>query len=565
MRRLHLVVACALLIPLVSLAQATSARQARVTPDLVLLNGKIFTADPTHEWAQALGIRGDRIVAVGSTSEIGRLAGPRTKRVDLGGRVVIPGINDAHIHLGGNRDYVALHVGTGPEVDPPFSLVRDSLRALVARTAGTRWIVGDVGAAVLNDSTARRDALDSISAGHPVMLTGFTGHGFVLNSAALHTLGVRDDEVDPQGGRFDRDARTGRVTGMLEEYAGGNVWQRFAELPADSTLVGYMQADGRDMVRYGITSVQDMADAYSPARTLRVLREAALPIRVRVVAMPLTDVRGRRLAEWDSVRMWRDTLRAATGGTTVVSGIKWILDGTPIERLAVVRKDYSDAPGWRGHSDFPPDTLRAMMLEARARSQQLMLHVVGDSTTAVVLTEMERTGGAPAWRTARLRFEHGDGLAPDLRARAAALGVVVVQNPAHFTFATMLRQRLGERAAWNQPLKSLLAQHIPVAFGSDGQVNPYLNILFAITHPNNPAEAITVEQAVRAYTRGSAYAEFAERDKGTLAPGMLADLAVLSQDIFTVAPSDLPATTSVLTMVGGRIVYRDSSFAARLP
>jgi predicted amidohydrolase YtcJ len=155
-----------------------------------------------------------------------------------------------------------------------------------------------------------------------------------------------------------------------------------------------------------------------------------------------------------------------------------------------------------------------------------------------------------------VRIEHGDGLMEDLWPQARRLGVVVVQNPAHFTFPDVLVKRLGpERAARYQPVKSLAAAGIPLAIGSDGPLNPFLNLLWATTDPNHPAEALSREQAVVAYTRGSAYAEFAENEKGTLRPGYLADLAVLSADIFTIDAAKLPETESALTMVGGKVVY----------
>jgi len=170
-----------------------------------------------------------------------------------------------------------------------------------------------------------------------------------------------------------------------------------------------------------------------------------------------------------------------------------------------------------------------------------------------MLDAMQATGGEKVWTGRRVRFEHGDGLFPDLVPRAKQFGVVVVQNPTHLA---------GVKLAHAQPLRSLLADGIPVALGSDGPMNPYLNIMLASTHPNRPSEAMSREQAVTAYTLTSAYAEFTEKDKGSLETGKLADFTVLSQDIFSVPPQELPNTESILTMVGGKIVYDAKSLSA---
>lgn len=170
------------------------------------------------------------------------------------------------------------------------------------------------------------------------------------------------------------------------------------------------------------------------------------------------------------------------------------------------------------------------------------------------------------WPARRVHVEHSDGLAADLVDAARALGVVVVQNPSHFTLAGLFDRRMGgaSRSGW-QPMRSLLRAGIPLALGSDGPVNPFLNIMFAVLHPVNPGEALTVEEAVVAYTRGSAYAQFAESQNGTLEPGQMADLAVLSQDIFEIAPDQLPGTRSLLTLVGGTVVHAAPPFTARFP
>jgi predicted amidohydrolase YtcJ len=205
---------------------------------------------------------------------------------------------------------------------------------------------------------------------------------------------------------------------------------------------------------------------------------------------------------------------------------------------------------------FPQTELAAMLRESLHDHDQLLLHVAAYPPAAAMLTAMQAEGGAQVWAKQRVRFEHGDSLTPDLIPRVKEMGIVVVQNPIHLAGVNILPAMGGvlERLK-AQPLRSLLAAGIPLALGSDGPTNPYLNIMFASLDPDRPSEAITREQAVIAYTLTSAYAEFAEKDKGSLESGKLADLAVLSQDIFTIDSSELPKTESVLTMVGGKIVY----------
>ena len=201
-----------------------------------------------------------------------------------------------------------------------------------------------------------------------------------------------------------------------------------------------------------------------------------------------------------------------------------------------------------------------MLRESLRARQQIVAHIIGDRTTETFLEAMEATGGKAVWGQRRVRIEHGCGLAPDLIARARDLGVVVVIDPSHFVLGDALTERLGrERLEQLEPVRALLDAGIPLALGSDGLLNPYVNIMLATTNPLRPDQALTREQAVTAYTRTSAFAEFAEREKGSLEPGKLADLAVLSQDLFTVPAADLPKTESVLTLVGGKVIYDSAS------
>jgi hypothetical protein len=242
-------------------------------------------------------------------------------------------------------------------------------------------------------------------------------------------------------------------------------------------------------------------------------------------------------------------------------GTKVILDGTPIERMALLRGSYADVPGdWRGSTYMTLDQLGAVIEHSLETGEQLAVHATGDSAIALLLGTLEEHDQVD-WSSRRVRVEHGDGMADDFVQAALALGVVVVQNPIHFNLADLFDQRMGraDRSGW-QPMRSLVRAGVPLALGSDGPVNPFLNIMFAVLHPVNPAEALSVEEAVIAYTRGSAYAQFAEHEKGSLEPGQLADLAVLSQDIFEVSPDQLPATRSLLTLLGGSVVHASPPF-----
>jgi len=195
-----------------------------------------------------------------------------------------------------------------------------------------------------------------------------------------------------------------------------------------------------------------------------------------------------------------------------------------------------------------------MLRESIEDDDQLLVHAVGDRTAESFLNAMESQTRHVDWKPRRVRIEHGDGLLPDLIPRARDFGVIIVQNPSHFAFRDIFAERYGDQFDYS-PARSLIEAGIPFALGSDGPLNPYLNLMFAVMHPARPSEAITIEQAVEAYTRGSAFAEFQENEKGMIAPGKLADLAVLSQDIFTVPVGQLPGTESVMTMTAGEIVY----------
>jgi predicted amidohydrolase YtcJ len=505
-----------LVLSLFAVSCATSA------PDLVLAGGRVFTADTSRPWADAVAIRGDRIVSVGPDAEVRKLAGPATRIIELHGNVVVPGINDAHLHMPWGLQPDNIEIAEGATVEQVLESVAAAARVQPEGTV----LRGDVPPIHLDDPRLSRAALDALTTRHPVLLSNLAGHAVLHNSAALRWRGVADDVRDTQAAWYGRDAE-GRLNGWVYEHA---LWasdrRMNASLP-DEPNAARMRRFAAEAVRYGITSVQSMP-GIERDRAMRLTKQVDVPLRWR----------------------WMDL--QVNGVVDAPSHpVKYILDGTPMEHGAAMRSDYADAPGHRGRLDYTDAELARIIAAAAKTRQPTLLHISGDLGIEKVFALMRATNAD--WPALRLRIEHGDfigGFADE----AKALGVVLVQNPSHFMVPEVMQRRFGAVPNY-QVFRSFIERGIPVAIGSDGPVNPWLNVLFATMHPRNPAEAVTREQAVIAYTRGSAYAEFMEKEKGSIAPGMLADLAVLSQDVFTVAPGELPKTESVLTLIGGKVAW----------
>lgn len=532
-------------------AFSSTAEQPRA--DVILVNGKIFTSSPAQPYVEAVAIKGERILAIGTSQQIGALSGSQTKRIDLGGHVVIPGINDAHYHLFSGLKGVELHFNSQ---EPTWQEVTSAIAKTVPSTPKGTLVFGDTGALVFETKEANRDSLDKLAPDHPVLLSGWTGHYYIVNSAAMQKLGLKGDEANPLGGRYVRDAN-GRFTGVTLEYATFRLHRTLNSLVSEEDALNDTRKFLSDAARLGITSVQNMSAPIGPERLVSLLTKAPTPLRMRVMHFVLTDEH-RRITEEGS------TLPHSPSPLVTVSGTKYILDGTPIERTCAMDHPYADDPSTSGWMDFSEKDMEAILREALQSNDQLLVHIVGDRSVKTFLDAMDATGGKAIWSKRRVRIEHGDGITPDLVGRVRDLGIVVVQNPVHFTLRDLLIRRFGPETTQRlQPFRSLLDAEIPVAIGSDGPNNPYLNLMFASNVPGRPQESMTREQAIVAYTLTSAYAEFAEKDKGSLEPGKLADLAVLSQDIFHVEAQELPNTESLLTMVGGKIVYDAKKVSAQ--
>jgi predicted amidohydrolase YtcJ len=531
---------------------------------LVLVNAKIFTADPAHPYAEALAVEDGRFTAIGTTAEVRRLVSPAIPIVDVGGRLVTPGLIEAHAHFD-------MPLPGRPITPPDFPYPGpDSNQTLASVAKAARvapgWIWGMTDA-VFNDPRNWRHALDVVAPNNPVMLTGFSFHAMLLNSRALEALGIADGIADPIGGHWGRDA-SGGLNGRADEAAVTIVSRRaWPADPEGSLEAKTLRQGAAAYARWGVTTVHHMADELPLASVRAALERANLPIKWTVYAWALPQV---AIADaWREV----DTDRGVWPPRTRLGGLKWILDGSPLERGAFLLEDYTDRPGWRGRSNYSGTQLREILSGALTSRYQVALHTVGDAEADMLIRIMGELAPATRWRSVRVRIEHGDGIFGERLTRVARLGAVIDQQPIHakglkVEGGQLIQDaRLGVRADQFTPLRGLLAAGIPLALSSDSNnvdetASPFLNIMIAVSYPRRPDQTITREQALTAYTAGGAYAEREEAHKGRIIRGMAADLAVLSQDILTAPLEALPSTSSLLTIVDGAIVYAEGPFAA---
>lgn len=512
--------------------------------DTVIVNGKIFTGELDAPWCEAVAIGEGQIRAVGTSEAMQALAGATSEIIDIGGRTVIPGLNDAHMHH--TPDPYGIRLPVDPMANPSFDDIRPLiLEAVAASPAGT-WIYATMGERLTNDKTLDRRPLDELAPEHPIIFLGMSNHTNVVNSVAMSRLGIRDDEPDPVGGNYERLAGSQRLSGRINEYAQWSPQRCFASMATVEEGAASIRALADECVRWGITTLQNMSWT-PPERYLEMAKAADVPIKLRLIRFPPSGPEGRIISDG------RGIARTVTDRVEF-HGTKWILDGTPIEGASAVSRPYSaDSPN-RGQENFSPSEITHMLRESLGANEQLLLHAIGDRSLESVLNALETFTPPVDWKARNLRIEHGDGLTRDQVGRVKAAGAMVVQNPTHFWF-------YGGDTGFNLfdgAFQSLLDTGITVGIGSDGPLNPFLGLLAAVQHSARPHEAMSLENAVRAYTRGSAIAEGKGDFKGRLIPGQVADLAVLSQDIFSIDPQQLPDTQSVLTMVDGAVVFRDA-------
>lgn len=573
-----------------NIAEAQSNEPKQQVADSIFVNGNVatgFVKVTTHNGTlpplvgavelsrvQAIAVRGDRIVAVGSNAEIEKLKGKHTQVIDLGRHFVMPGFNDAHLHLaGGGFEKLNVDLVAVKSLDEMKSRIAISVKT----TPPGEWIQGR-GWDHTEWSGAQlptRQDIDPVTGDHPAVFVRVDGHIAVVNSAALKAAGITKNTPDPAGGKIDRDAQ-GELTGILRESAKDQLLAKLPK-PTPAKRRRAIELALQDAASHGVTSMQDNSDWEDFLVYEDLEREGKLTARISEwlpFPAPVATVEQHR-AHHDA----KDPM-LHTGM------LKGYMDGSLGSRTAAMLKPYSDDPANSGLPQWAQSELNQMAEQRVAARFQTGFHAIGDRGVEMALqafADAERyarennvagLGPDPAARNFRFRVEHAQVAAPDQFARFRELNVIASMQPCHLlTDMNWAIDRIGpERAKYAYAWKTFLENGVVLAFGTDYPVEPitpFRGLYAAVTRTNEagtkeffPEDKLSMEQAIAAYTTGAAYAEFAESDKGTLAPGMLADFVVLDRDITKVPPHEILGTQVLRTVVGGKTVYEESGHRA---
>jgi predicted amidohydrolase YtcJ len=548
---------CAGLVVVQTKAQAAQSESHIV----VYLHGRIYTNDPALPWADAMAIRDGKIRCVGKIDYVLLECGgndPSVETIQLRGKFVMPGFNDAHVHLGSaGAAMLSVQLNGVTSIEELQKRIADA----VAQHKEGEWITGSGWDHTLwaDKKFPNKQELDAVAPKNPVFLVHVSGHVAVANTLALQHGEIKQDTPNPPGGMIERDA-DGQTTGMLEEDSAMSlVSARIPDLKSDQRRRG-IQMVLADAARNGVTSAQDFSDWADFLVYVQLMEEGKLTLRI---------------TEWLPFLEPMDQLlnMRAQGGTSdpwlKTGALKGFTDGALGSRTAAMLAPYSDDPSTSGILTNDPDKLRAMAIERDRAGFQINFHAIGDRANRVALDVFEAVAKANGPRDRRDRIEHAQVVAPEDLPRFAQLKVIASMQPSHET--TDMRwaeQRVGPiRAKGAYAWASLLKSGARLAFGTDlpvEPINPMRGLYACVTRelPDGgpaggwqPQEKISLDECIRAYTSGSAYAQFEEGKKGELKVGEYADFIVLSNDLTKIPPQQYTKTTVLLTVVGGRTVY----------
>ncbi len=552
----HALFSIGLLLPALVSARAQQTPSA----DFVILHGHVWTVDRGHPQAEAIAIQGSRIAAVGSDAEISRWIGPATKKIDAQGKSVLPGFIDAHVHFSsGGGEISSVHLRDAATPQEFARRIGEHARKL----SKGEWMLGGTWDHELWGGTPlpSHDWIDSQTPATPVFVSRYDGHMALANGLALRLAGITRETKDPPGGTIVRD-KEGNPTGLLKDAA-MNLVDRVIPPPSDDQLLRMIRAAMAEARRFGVTSIHDISHTEEVRAYQTLAARGELTLRIYCIT-PLPQCQAPATTG----------LRAGFGNDWIHLGaLKGFADGSLGSTTALFEQPYTDAPETSGLPNemmLPEGNMLKMALGADKAGLQLAVHAIGDKANRIMLdvyTEVAKQNGPRDDR--RWRIEHAQHLRPEDFARFAQLGVIASAQPYHaIDDGRWAEKRIGhERCKTTYAFRTLLGHGVRLAFGSDwtvAPINPMLGVYAAVTratldgkNPNGwfPEQKLTLPEAIEAYTMGSAYAEFREKEKGSLAPGKLADVVILDTDLFSVAPEKIKDAAVRYTIVGGAIVY----------
>lgn len=533
--------------------------------DLVIINGKVLTIDKDNPMAEAIAVKGEKIIAVGRTRKISDLIEKGvTVVIDARGKLVIPGFNDAHVHFGPlDPDFIELRYTTDP------SVITTRVAAQVARSKPGQLIRGGhwVHEMFTTKKWPTKELIDDVSPDNPVILERADGHSVLVNSYVLKKSGITKDTKDPFGGEIQKDPSTGEPSGILKDAAmeliktgNSRITRSFAE-EKEREWQGYLLAmkEAREL---GVTSLQNAGSANFMAYE-KLQQQGLLTARIDIGA-PLTGdtVLLRQYKE-------REKKYPKTGDWIRFGYLKAFADGSIGSSTALMFEPYSDDTTNSGLAMWPYDELEKMVLTADKMGFQIGIHAIGDKANNWVLNAFEKAIDINGKRDSRHRDEHTQTVNLSDIPRFARLGVIPSMQPTHcISDKLFYEKRVGyERCKGTYAWRSLISAGSILAFGTDYQVeplNPMEGLYAAVTRKDRlgeegngwfPEQKLTMEEAIEYYTYGSAYAQFMDDRKGILKPGYLADIVIVDKDLLTIPEDQIMKTKIDHTIVGGKVVY----------
>jgi len=535
------------------------------TADCILTGGRIWCG-LAEGFAEALAIADGRVLCTGTTEEIAALAGPQTQVIDLAGRLAVPGLNDAHMHLIPYGTAMA-EADLRPKSAPTLAALLETVRARAATTPKGDWIIGRGYDHFAFDEKRHplREELDAICPDHPVYLVRTCGHLAVANSRALDLAGITEDTPSPEGGLIER--QNGRLTGLLAETGREPVMQA---MPAQTVedLIGSIERGGRDLLSYGITSCMEAAigirDGWTEMEAYRTAHATGrLPLRVYGTLMgdKTRSILAQAMAEGMVTGQGDDMFR--------IGPVKIFTDGSAGGRTAAMTWAYKGPdPDDKGILCIPDQAeLDAMVLAAHRAGFQMAIHAIGDAAIDEVLNSYAAALADTPDPARRHRIEHCGWLRPDQLARMVDMHVIPVPQPSFMYWFGDLYLTVAERnkVEASHPMRTWIDAGLHPSASTDcpvTEIDPRPVIYNMITRKTNRGtvlgaeHALSMAEALHAYTWASAYAEKAEGVKGRLVPGQLADVAVFDRDLFKIAPEEVLSVTCDMAILGGKVVYQ---------